>query len=75
MDGKIGRIDEEGHMLLVEEHAKETKRTTRDALLAKSRITRIHSLVSRLQQTQRQTLVEMSTRMNHTGFLCVKQFM
>ena len=62
-------------MPFVEEHAKETKRTTRDALLAKYRMTRIHSLVSRLQRTQPQTLVEMPTRTNHTGFLCVKQFM
>ena len=63
----------------VEEHneslvLKETERATRDSLLAKSGITRIHSWLSRLRRTQLQTFAETSTETYSTGFLCINQF-
>ena len=51
-----------------------TERATRDALLAKSGISRIHSWLSRLRRTQLQAFAEMSTETCSTGFLCIKQF-
>ena len=55
------------HALVVEhDESLVPKRTTRDALLAKSEITRKHNWVSKLRQTKLQTLVDMPT--NHMGF-------
>ena len=48
--------------------------TTRDAVLAKSRIIRIHSWMSRLRRPQLQTLVEMPAETLSTAFLFVEQF-
>ena len=48
---------------------------TRDALLAKSGITRIHSWLPRLRRTQLQTLDEMSAETCGTWSICIKQFM
>ena len=62
----------------VEEHDEslvpKRERATRDALLAKSGITRIRSWLSRLRRTQLQTFAETSTETYRSGFLCIKQF-
>ena len=61
----------------VEEHDEslvpKRQRAPRDALLAKSGITRIHSWMSRLRRTPLQTFAEMSTETYRIGLLCIKQ--
>ena len=72
--GTDSEVTRSGGGARCESRSKETESATRDARLAKSGFTRIHSWMSRLRWAQLQTLTEVSTETYGTVSLSVEQF-